>query len=185
MLGVYKATCAAEGVRKDKALAVFLFLGVCFAANVGGPGSPAAGARNAVMVGFLADAGMPIGFGEWMKYGLPLVPALALTVGAYMYIRCKPNLAVRSVNPSDVVKQQVAQLPRFSGKEALMALVLAGLVIGWMTLHTTLGMGGATLAAVCAMFLFRIVDWDDIQRAWPSMWSGCTAPRPPWRWDWA
>ncbi len=164
MLGVYKATCAAQGVRKDRVLAVFLLLGVCFAANVGGPGSPAAGARNAVMVGFLADAGVPIGFAEWMKYGLPLVPVLALTVGAYMYIRCKPRLAVQTVNPGEVVRREVAQLTRFSAKEALMALILVGLVIAWMTLHTTLGMGGATLAAMSAMFLFRIVVWDDIQK---------------------
>ena len=92
MMGIYKATFIGHGVEKDRVLAIFLFLGICFAANIGGPGSPAAGARNAIMVGFLADAGFPIGFGEWMKFGLPLVPVLAITVGAYMYIRCKPRL---------------------------------------------------------------------------------------------
>ena len=84
MMGVYKATCVSHGVDRDRVLAIFLLLGLSFAANIGGPGSPAAGARNAIMVGYLADAGFPIGFGEWMKYGLPLVPVLAITVGAYM-----------------------------------------------------------------------------------------------------
>ena len=128
MLGVYKATCLSHGVERDRVLAIFLFLGMTFAANIGGPGSPAAGARNAVMVGFLADAGFPIGFGDWLKYGLPLVPVLALTVGAYMYIRCKPKLLVKSINPSAVVRQEVAKLPRFGGKEAVMAMILGGLV---------------------------------------------------------
>ncbi len=164
MMGVYKVTCTANGVKKDRALAIFLFLGICFAANIGGPGSPAAGARNAIMIGFLADAGFPIGFGEWMKYGMPLVPVLALAVGAYMYIRCKPKFLVKSINPSVVVKQEVARLPRFEGKEAVMALILGLLVIAWMTLGETLGMGGVTVMAVCAMFLFRIFNWDDIQR---------------------
>ena len=94
MMGIYKATCLANGVERDRVLAVFLFLGVSFAANIGDPGSPAAGARNAIMVGFLADAGSPIGFWEWMKYGMPLVPVLALLVGAYMY------LVVRESSPS-------------------------------------------------------------------------------------
>ena len=164
MMGVYKATCAAHGVEKDRALAIFLFLGVTFAANIGGPGSPAAGARNAIMVGFLADAGAPIGFGEWMKYGLPLVPVLALTVAAYMYLRLKPKLLVKNINPSVVVQREAAKLPRFGGREAAMAFILVGLVISWMTLTGTLGMGGATLTALCSMFLLRIITWEDVQR---------------------
>ncbi len=163
MLGVYKATCIANGVKSDRTLAIFLFLGICFAANIGGPGSPAAGARNAIMVGYLADAGNPIGFGQWMLYGMPLVPVLAVTVGAYMYLRCKGKLLVSNVNPSEVVKREVAALPRFGGNEAVMAAILVALVISWMTLQDYFGMGGATLAAVCAMFFFRIVTWDDIQ----------------------
>ena len=163
MMGVYKATCQAHGVERDRALAIFLFLGICFAANIGGPGSPAAGARNAIMIGFLADEGFPIGFGEWMKYGMPLVPVLALTVGAYMYIRCKPKLVVKNINPSEVVRREVAKLPQFGGKEAAMTAILGGLVLSWIMLQDTFGMGGATIVAVCAMFICRIVSWDDIQ----------------------
>ena len=43
LMGVYKVTCKIHGVEKDRALATFLLLGICFAANHGGPGSPAAG----------------------------------------------------------------------------------------------------------------------------------------------
>ena len=163
MMGVYKATCTANGVKQDRVLAIFLLLGVSFTANVGGPGSPAAGARNAIMMGYLADANLPIGFIEWMKYGMPLVPVLAVVVGAYMYIRCKPKLLVKNINPSEVVKREVAMLPRFGGQEAIMAAILGALMIAWMTLYDTFGLGGATLAAVGAMFLFRIIRWRDIQ----------------------
>ena len=163
IMGVYKASCMSNGVERDKALAVFLFLGIAFAANVGGPGSPAAGARNAIMVGFFADAGHAIGFFEWMKYCMPLVPLWALTVGSYMYLRCKPHFLEKSVNPSEVVKREVAKLPRFGGNEAVMAVILGALVAGWMTLQSTLGMGGVTLTALFAMFLLKVVNWDDIQ----------------------
>jgi len=162
-MGIYKASCISNGVERDRTLAIFLFLGVSFAANIGGPGSPAAGARNAIMMGFLTDAGFPIGFGEWMRYGLPLVPVWALTVGAYMYVRCKPKLLVKNVNPSEVVKREVAKLPRFGGQEAVMAIILGSLVVGWITLQGSLGMGGVTLMALCAMFLLKIVSWEDIQ----------------------
>ena len=164
MMGVYKATCISHGIKQDRVLAIFLLLGISYAANIGGPGSPVAGARNAIMVGYLADAGVPIGFWQWMSLGLPLVPVLALCVGAYMYFRCVPKLLVKSVNPSVVVQQEVAKLPRFGGNEAVMAAILGSLMIAWMALDGTRGLGGATLAAVSAMFLFRIIGWDDLQK---------------------
>ena len=164
MMGVYKATCAAFGLKRDRVLAIYLLLGISFAANIGGPGSPAAGARNAIMVGFLADAGLPIGFVEWIKFGMPLVPVLAVTIGAYMYLRCKPKLLVGSLDPGEVVSREVGGLPRFGGQEAVMAVILGLLVVAWVALQDSLGMGGASLAAVCAMFIFRIVRWEDIQR---------------------
>ena len=164
MLGIYKATCTANGIRQDRVLAIFLLLGLVFAANIGGPGSPAAGARNAIMVAYLAEAGFPIGFGEWMKLGMPLVPVLALTVGAYMYIRCKPKLLVRGIDPSEVVRREVANMPKFGGREAIMATIMGLLVVTWIASDGRLGMGGATLIAVGAMFLFQIISWEDVQR---------------------
>ena len=37
MMGVYKATCSMYDVKHDRVLAIFLLLGVTFAANAGGP----------------------------------------------------------------------------------------------------------------------------------------------------
>ncbi|MDY6912494.1 MAG: SLC13 family permease, partial [Chloroflexota bacterium] len=163
MMGVYKATCIAHGVKTDRALAIFLILGLCFAANVGGPGSPAAGGRNAIMVGYLADAGHPIDFVQWVKCGLPLVPVLALAVGIYMYIRCKPKFLVSSVNPAEVVKREVKRLPAFGGKEAIMTGILVALILAWILLDDVVGLGGATIIAVLAMFLTRLITWNDLQ----------------------
>jgi sodium-dependent dicarboxylate transporter 2/3/5 len=151
------------GVEKDRALAVFLLLGICFAANHGGPGSPAAGGRNAIMVGYLMEYGAPISFLDWMKYGMPFVPVMALCIGAYMYIRLKGKFQVKDVNPGEVVKAEVARMPRFQGKEAVMAVILILLVAAWIMLGEEAGLGGPTLYAVVAMFLFRIISWDDIQ----------------------
>ena len=163
LMGVYKVTCKMHGVKKDNALAILLLLGVCFAANHGGPGSPAAGGRNAIMVGYLMEYGMPITFLQWMKYGMPFVPVMAVVIGAYMYIRLKPKFIVPDVNPSEVVKAEVANMPKFGGKEAVMAVILVLLIIGWIVLGEEAGLGGPTLYAVAAMFLCRIIDWDDIQ----------------------
>ncbi len=163
LMGIYKVTCRMYGVEKDRALAVFLLLGICFAANHGGPGSPAAGGRNAIMVGYLMGYGKTISFLEWMKYGMPFVPLMGVVIGAYMYIRLKPQFQVKDINPSEVIKAEVARMPKFGGKEAMMAAILVVLVAAWIILGEHSGLGGPTLYAVMAMFLCRIITWDDIQ----------------------
>ena len=163
LMGIYKVTCKMYGLEKDRALAVFLLLGICFAANHGGPGSPAAGGRNAIMVGYLMGYGQSISFLEWMKYGMPFVPLMGVVIGAYMYIRLKPRFQVKDINPSEIIKAEVARMPKFGGKEALMAVILVVLVAAWIILGEHSGLGGPTLYAVMAMFLCRIVTWDDIQ----------------------
>ncbi|UCB48898.1 MAG: anion permease [Deltaproteobacteria bacterium] len=163
LMGIYKVTCRMYGVEKDRALAVFLLLGICFAANHGGPGSPAAGGRNAIMVGYLMGYGQTISFLEWMKYGMPFVPLMGVVIGAYMYIRLKPKFQVKDINPSEVIKAEVARMPKFGGKEAMMAVILVVLVAAWIILGEHSGLGGPTLYAVMAMFLCRIITWDDIQ----------------------
>jgi sodium-dependent dicarboxylate transporter 2/3/5 len=163
LMGIYKVTCKMYGVKKDRALAVFLLLGICFAANQGGPGSPAAGGRNAIMVGYLMEYGMPVSFLEWMKCGLPFVPLMSAIIGAFMYIRLKPKFLVKEVNPSEIVKAEVARMPKFGGQEAIMAVILILLVAAWIIIGEHAGLGGPTLYAVFAMFLFRILRWEDIQ----------------------
>ena len=163
LMGVYKVTCKMYGVKKDRALAIFLLLGVCFAANHGGPGSPAAGGRNAIMVGYLMEYGAPISFLEWMKIGMPFVPLMSVVIGAYMYLRCKPRFQVKGMNPSEIVRAEVENMPKFGGREAMMAAILVLLIIGWIVLGEEAGLGGPTLYAVMAMFLCGIVRWEDIQ----------------------
>jgi len=163
LMGVYKVTCRMYGIEKDRALAVFLLLGICYAANHGGPGSPAAGGRNAIMVGYFMEYGTPISFLSWMKYGMPFVPLMGIVIGAYIYIVLKGKFKVRDVNPGEIVKAEVARMPKFGGKEAMMSLILVILVAAWIILGEHSGLGGPTLYAVMAMFLCRIITWDDIQ----------------------
>jgi sodium-dependent dicarboxylate transporter 2/3/5 len=163
LMGIYKVTCKIHGVDKDPALAVFLLLGITFAANVGGPGSPAAGGRNAIMVGYLMEYGTPITFLEWMKTGIALVPALSCAIGAFMYISLKRRFRVPDMDPGEVVRAEVARMPKFGGQEAIMAVILVLLVAAWLIIGEHAGLGGPTMYAVMAMFVCKILTWDDIQ----------------------
>ena len=82
----YMGAIKAAGLQKDKHLVVMLLLMLTFCANIGGPGSPAAGGRNAVMLGIFADYGIQISFGQWVKMGLPFVPVMATTIALYFLL---------------------------------------------------------------------------------------------------
>jgi sodium-dependent dicarboxylate transporter 2/3/5 len=98
-----------------------------------------------------------------MKYGLPFVPLMSVIIGAFMYIRLKPKFMVNDVNPSEIVRAEVARMPKFGGQEAIMAVILVLLVAAWILIGEHSGLGGPTLYAVFAMFLCRILRWEDIQ----------------------
>ena len=61
---VYMGAIRTAGIKSDKALVVMLLLMLTFCGNIGGPGSPAAGGRNAVMLGILSDYGISLSFGN-------------------------------------------------------------------------------------------------------------------------
>jgi sodium-dependent dicarboxylate transporter 2/3/5 len=115
------------------------------------------------MVGYLMDFGTSISFMQWMKYGMPFVPVMAVCIGMYMYLMLKPKFQVKTVNPSEVVRAEAAKLGKLRGREAMMAVILVCLVTAWIVLGEEAGLGGPTLYAVVAMFLCRIITWGDVQ----------------------
>jgi len=88
---------------------------------------------------------------------------MSWVIGLYMYLRLKPRFLVKDVNPGKVVRDEVKNMPKFKGQEAAMAVILILLVAAWVLIGEHAGLGGPTLYAVMAMFLFKIINWEDVQ----------------------
>ncbi len=159
---VYASTIRAAGVKQDKALAVMFVLSLCFVANCGGPGSPAAGGRNAVMMGILSDYGIAPTFGQWVQYGLPFVPVMALVIAAYFFIVFGRKIKVKSLNVSSIVKQSAKKIGPMNQKEYITAAILIGLIALWITTSDIFGMGGPVILALVLLNIFRVLRWRDI-----------------------
>lgn len=159
---VYTSSVRAAGIRKDRALAVMFVLSMSFVANAGGPGSPAAGGRNAVMLGILSDYGIAPTFGQWVSYGLPFVPVMALVIATYFFIVFRNKLAVKKLNVSVLVREASEKIGPMNTKEYLTAGVLIGLIVLWVTASDVYGMGGPVILALLALNIFRILRWRDI-----------------------
>jgi sodium-dependent dicarboxylate transporter 2/3/5 len=115
------------------------------------------------MVGYLMAQGTPITFGQWMMYGMPFVPVASACIGFYMYMVLRRKFKVKTFNPSEIVLAEVKKMGKLRGREALMAVILVCLVAAWVILGEHSGLGGPTLYAVMAMFLGRIITWNDVQ----------------------
>jgi sodium-dependent dicarboxylate transporter 2/3/5 len=161
MLG-YMGVLKAAGLERDRNLAVMLMLLLTFSANVGGPGSPAAGGRNAVMIGILADYGLAPTFGQWVKLGLPLVPVLALTLSVYFFLVFRRNLKVKKFNLAAEIRRESEKIGKMTRQEYITAAILIMLVAMWCTLGEHFGMGGPVVLAIVLLNVFGVLRWKEV-----------------------
>lgn len=159
---VYLTSIRAAGVKQDKALAVMFVLSLCFVANSGGPGSPAAGGRNAIMLGILSDYNVAPTFGQWVQYGLPFVPVMALFIALYFFLVFSRKLKVKQLNVSAIVRQASEKIGPMNANEYITAVGLIVLIFLWIVASDTYGMGGPVILVIVALNILRIIRWRDI-----------------------
>lgn len=162
LMMVYMGAIRAAGLKNDKALVIMLMLMLSFCGNVGGPGSPAAGGRNAVMLGIFADYGVQLSFGQWVARGLPFVPVMSLTIAAYFLIVFRKKILSPHVNVAAEVRRESEKIGKMTPDEYKAAFVLILLIILWASLSDHLGMGGPVLLALVLLNLLGILRWKDI-----------------------
>jgi len=162
LMMVYLATIRTADIKKDKGLVVMLILMLSFCANIGGPGSPAAGGRNAVMLGIFSDYGISISFGQWIKMGLPFVPVMALTIAAYFLIVFRNKVKVKGVNVAAAVKREGDKIGKMTPDEYKAAAVLILVIVLWVTLSSKVGMGGPVILCLVLLNILGILRWKDI-----------------------
>ena len=158
----YMGTIKTAGIKKDRYLMIMFLLMLTFCANIGGPGSPAAGGRNAVMLGILSDYGIQISFGQWVKMGLPSVPVMALVIAAYFFLTFRKKLKVKFVNVAVEVIRESEKIGKMTLDEYKAAGVLVLLIILWSTLSGSFGMGGPVLLSLVLLNILGILRWRDI-----------------------
>jgi len=160
---VYASAIRTAGLKYDRALIVMMTLAVCYAANVGGPGTPSAGGRNAIAIGILADYGRPPNYLEWVKYGLPLVPVLSFCIGLYFLVALRRKTKVKHVNVAAEIKRAAAKIGPVTRNELITAGVLAAVVLLWMGESGPLGLGGPVLLGLLLLNMLRVLSWRDMQ----------------------
>lgn len=164
-------------VEHDPALAKLLLFTFVFSLNVGGVGSPAAGGRNSIMMGFFSDYNVPMSFAQWVRYGFPLVPILGSIVAVYMLTLFRKT-RVKDLTPGlEVVRQEIKKMGPMKFKEKAVLIMVIAILTLWIVGGKSLGLGGPALLALFIPVLFKIVDWKELlaDLAWNAWFMYCGA----------
>ncbi|MCK5643013.1 MAG: anion permease, partial [Gammaproteobacteria bacterium] len=176
--GAVSANSKGGKLEHDPALAKFLLFSLCYALNVGGVGSPAAGGRNAIMMGFWSEYRVPMDFLTWMKYGLPMVPILGVLVAVYMLVLFGRKIKSRDLTPGLVaIKEETRKMGKMRYTEYVTFGMLLLILLLWITGGTALGLGGPSLLALLIPVVFKSTDWKKILGgiSWDAWFMYCGA----------
>ncbi|MBU2503118.1 anion permease, partial [bacterium] len=172
-VAVYRETVTGpgqtQGEDRQRQLLVLFALMLCYASNLGGPGSPAAGGRNAVMIGILTDYGKAPTFAQWMKYGMPFVPVAALVLAAYFFVAFRGRLRAAfpgglNLDVAGIARRSSERLGPMNRDEHLTAAVGVLVVVLWVFGGSRLGMGGPVLLGLVLLNIAGVLKWSEIPK---------------------
>lgn len=112
---------------------VAILLGVAYGASIGGIATPVGTPTNLIVIGYLEnEVGVSIGFGQWMKLGLPVVlvmlPAAWLTV-TRLAIRVR---ATEGGAGQAVIRREIDKLGPTSTPEKRVLITFGFIALAWM-----------------------------------------------------
>ena len=114
---------------EDQKIRIPLLLGVAFAANVGGIGTPIGTPPNMVMIGYYETIkGVEISFLEWMKVGVPVSIIMVLVIWLWL----SRNIKNRSVIP-------LPSPGRWRKEEKRTLVIFFFTALAWMTRSSPFG----------------------------------------------
>ena len=185
---------ASQGYDTKKGFGTALMLMIAYGASIGGVGTPVGTPPNVIFLGAfskLFPEAPPIGFLQWMLFGVPVVVLLTFVTWAYLTYFVFPYHAEGWQADKRFIRTRLQALGPMSGDEKKVALLGATTALLWI-FRADLPLGGMTLpgwsgllpppvtiqdstvAMVMALLLFFIpanrqngkflMDWETAER---------------------
>jgi sodium-dependent dicarboxylate transporter 2/3/5 len=154
---------------ENKKLNIPLLLGIAFAANVGGIGTPIGTPPNLVMMGAYKDLGFPeLSFTEWMTFGMPVTLVMTVVIWLWLTRRVSGKGTVSLPHPGSWSKAEVRTLTIFVLTAAAW-MTRSEPFGGWKTWLDLPLANDASVAFIAVILLFclpsgekkgeRLLDW--------------------------
>lgn len=153
-----------------------MLLSIAYGASIGGIATLIGTPPNALMAAYLSDSyGIEIGFGQWMKLGLPLSIIMLLFTWVWLTkVSYKVDQAGQ-VSSKSVFREQLDQLGKMSAGEKKVLFIFVFAALGWIfrpyiAKATGVGLSDTGIAMAAAILLFalpvksgsnqRVLDWE-------------------------
>lgn len=151
------------GVKKVPNLAKLLMLAIAYGVIIGGVASPSGGARNALMLSFLNNFGINIGYGNWMLMAMPFTIIMIPVVTLWLLKLYRPEVADLE-NVIDAIKDEMeADGPMTIQAKAALAIFLC-LLVSWVLFSQKFGVGNIVMIAIVVAAVLGLVDWSYLQK---------------------
>ncbi len=163
----YAVLDSAEGGNAKK-LAVPLFLGIAYAASIGGLGTPIGSPPNVIFLKIYAEStGITPSFTQWMQWGLPVVVIMLPLAGLWITRRLGKTAPL-----------EIPQAGIWRSEEVRVLTIFSLTALAWMTLREPYGgwsswfnlptanYAAVALTAVVLMFVLpnghggKLLDWE-------------------------
>jgi len=133
-----------------------IILGIPFASNIGGIGTPIGTPPNAIALGILSQMGRGLTFIEWMYRGIPVVVALLIICWLILCRIFPPG--VERIDIEFGKQERMGRKPKF------ILYLFAGVVVLWLTSKWH-GVPSAIISLIPFVILFglRFLRDDDLQ----------------------
>lgn len=159
---------ASLGDGASRSLRTALFLGVAYAASVGGVGTPVGTPPNLIFMQVYGEAtGDPVSFLEWMRWGVPFVLLGVPVIWLWLTrgLQREDVAPVADCGPITVAEKRVLAVFALT---ALAWVTRSEPFGGWSELVGLPGANDATVAMLAAVLLFalpdgkgsRLLDWE-------------------------
>tara|TARA_Y100000589_G_scaffold151402_1_gene144353 strand:+ start:67 stop:1476 length:1410 start_codon:yes stop_codon:yes gene_type:complete len=159
---------------RSEALKIPLLLGIAFAANVGGIGTPIGTPPNLVMMGAYKDLGHPeLSFTEWMKFGVPVSLTMVIVIWLWLSRKVTGKERIDLPDPGSWRQPEIRTMLVF-GLTALAWITRSEPFGGWKTWLNLPQANDASVAFVAVILLFclpggekkgeRLLDWRTANR---------------------
>jgi solute carrier family 13 (sodium-dependent dicarboxylate transporter), member 2/3/5 len=156
-------TTRLDFVPKGGSYARVLFLAMAWGCVIGGIATMLGGARVPLAVGLLQDAEKEtITFAQWTLAMLPLVGVLFFF--CYFLLTHYFDIEIDTVAEADsVIDDQIRNCGRPVMEEKFLGLLILAAIVCWIFFGGQLGMATISILAVVLLFMFRVVEWKDLQ----------------------
>ncbi|MCF8010988.1 MAG: DASS family sodium-coupled anion symporter [Clostridiales bacterium] len=151
------------GFEKVPRLAKMLMLCICYGCVIGGLASPSGGARNALMIGFLRQFDITIGYAQWILMAMPFTIIMIPIVVLWLNKCFKPE--VKDLGEAvEKIKEDLAKEGSLSTQGKMSLGLFIVVLFLWITASDTIGLGNIAVMGAIAALILNLVDWDFIER---------------------